>query len=150
MDDMIRGLPDESGWRIESGGPPFDVAVAFSSWVGRLPEALDDGAKLTTSASWPTWRAHALDGSLQRAFREIHHFASHTRYPADGMAHVLLPVVHPDQDEILVVEQPTLAWVHIVTLLLEDGSWRVHSITSTFPPPEELGRVAYPAPGGGR
>lgn len=135
-------MEDRSWWRYEVNGAPLKTAVAFRDWIDGLPAALDAGATLTTEAAWPTFRRQALDGSLSRARLELFHMSTTVRYPADGVAYVASPVLHPDQSEVVVVTEPTTIFALIFTLVLERGEWRIVSVGEMVPP-AELGKTAY-------
>jgi hypothetical protein len=49
---------------------------------------------------------------------------------------------HPDHWETLVVAQPTLSYMNVVTLIEEYDEWRAHAIGPMLPP-AELGKNAY-------
>jgi hypothetical protein len=135
-------LEDRSKWRYEEGGPPLTVVGAFLRWLELLPVSVDMGERLFTHDSWPIWRESALDGSLRRLIREQTHCSTTVRYPADGMAYVVAPTLHPDQDEAFTVTEEQEMWAHVYTLLHEDGEWRIHSVGGVLSP-AQLGKTAY-------
>jgi hypothetical protein len=65
------------------------------------------------------------------------------RHPADGMAYVICVIAHPDQDEPFTIDKPTPVPAHVITLLEEDGQWKVHRVGGDAVPPRELGKKAY-------
>ena len=132
---------DRSKWRYEVGGAPLAVVNAFLEWFALLPLSVDMGQPLFTHDSWSTWRASSLDGSLRRLIREQTHFSTTVRYPADGMAYVAAPVLHPDQEAVTITEERQI-WAHVYTLLHEDGEWRIHSVGAALSP-AQLGKIAY-------
>lgn len=70
------------------------------------------------------------------------HLSTKVRYPADGMAYVFAPVLHPDQHEDVRCMMATRIHAKIFTLLFEHGVWRIHDIGRMLPP-AELGKTAY-------
>jgi hypothetical protein len=64
------------------------------------------------------------------------------RYPADGMAYITLARLHPDQTDPVLVSGPTALVADIVTLVAEDGVWKVHAVGEMVPP-GALGITAY-------
>jgi hypothetical protein len=134
---------DRSKWRYEDNGPPIVTVLAFRQWLGLLPLALDMGETLFTAAAWPTWRQQATDGTLDAHFRtELAHWSNKVRYPADDMAYVFAPVLHPDQDEPITITEPQKVYMLVYTLLREDGQWRLHSVGRMIPP-ADVGKTAY-------
>jgi hypothetical protein len=133
---------DRSRWLYEESGPPLLVVQAFLRWLEILPVAVDVGECLFTPDSWPIWRESALDGSLQRLIRKQTHWSTTVRYPADGMAYVAAPILHPDQDEAVLVTEEQLMPAHVYTLLHEDGEWKIHSVGGALSP-AQLGKTAY-------
>jgi hypothetical protein len=73
---------------------------------------------------------------------EITHYSSQVRYPADGMAYVFCPILHPDETEGLLIESPQPMWLNVLTLLQVGGKWLVHQAGPMIPP-ADLGKVAY-------
>lgn len=132
--------PDDSRWRYEELGQPYITTMAFNAWAKGKAGRLEDGANVTTSASWPNCRAMAIDDKLKDALREVRHFSTTVRYPADGMAYVVAPIVHPDQDEPF--EMAGKAYMNFFTLVLENGVWKVHKVGAMVPP-SDLGKGAY-------
>jgi hypothetical protein len=133
---------DRSQWRYEDEGTPYFVAMTFTDWAKGKRGTLEDGANMTTSTSWPIWRALAVEDKLKDALREVTHFSNKVRYPADGIAYVLAPIVHPDQDEPVLIVGPMRIPLNVFTLVLEDGVWKVHQFGAMLPP-AELGKRPY-------
>jgi hypothetical protein len=133
---------DRSRWRYEDEGAPYFVAMAFTDWANGKRGTLEDGANVTTSTSWPIWRALAVEDELKDALREVTHFSNKVRYPADGMAYVFAPIVHPDQNEPILFMGPTKTYLNVFTLVLEDGVWKVHQFGAMLPP-ADIGKDAY-------
>jgi hypothetical protein len=142
------GPPDEpadedgSHWRYEDESQPYVTARAFTEWANGKLGTCEDGANVTTTTSWPIWRDLAIGGKLKDALREVTHFSTKVRYPADGMAYVFAPIVHPDQDEPFLFTEPTSTYLNVFTLVLEDDLWKVHQF-GVMLPPAELGKEAY-------
>lgn len=146
-EESAEGIPgvsseDRSKWRYEDNGPPLHAAIRFFEWARRLPAALEAGADITTTASWPRWRAAAVSGQLAQWMSVPRGLSLKVRYPADGIAYVTCPLTHPEQSESFVISGPTALPADIVTILDEQGEWRVHSVGEMVPP-SSLGRTAY-------
>lgn len=133
---------DRAEWGYEDNGPPLTTVARFLEWLDLLPVALDAGEGIFTPDSWPIWRTSAIDGSLRRLSPELAHVSTKVRYPADGMAYVFAPILHPDQAEAVIIAAEQEAYIHVYTLLLEDDEWRLHSVGKMLSP-EELGKTAY-------
>jgi hypothetical protein len=133
---------DRSQWRYEEGGEPYVVAIAFGQWAAGDVGSVEDGAHLTTSVSWPIWRDSAVSGALKDFVREVTHYSTMVRYPADGMAYVIAPITHPDHTESFLIMEPAQIHANTFTLLLEDGTWRVHQVGQPLSP-AEVGKDAY-------
>jgi hypothetical protein len=114
---------------------------AFLHWLEFLPESLGVGEKVTTAAGWPAWRDRAATGDLKRAEVELADTAL-VGYPADGMAYVFATVLLSDRDEPDQAMKSTADDAEVVTLLLEDDEWRIHSV-GRMVSPSELGKIAY-------
>lgn len=134
--------PDTSRWRFEEGGEPLAAVYAFWQWMEGLPWFLEVGEELTSAASWPNWREQATPTAVHQMRSDLAHVSSLVRYPADDMAYVLAPVLHPDQDEAVLITEPTPMYTYFFTLLFEEGKWKVHSI-GPMVDPEVVGKVAY-------
>jgi hypothetical protein len=128
------GGEDRSRWRYEQGGQPYVVARAFVAWARGDMGSLEDGANVTTSLSWPIWRAMAINGELKGALREVSHWSTTVRYPADDMAYVIAPILHPDQDETVYFAEPMQIPMNTFTLILDGGTWRVHQFGAALSP----------------
>jgi hypothetical protein len=135
-DDMPAGPAgeDRSRWRLEEGGQPYVVAQAFVDWARGDVGGLEDGANITTSITWPTWRAMAITGELKDALRQVNHWSTTVRYPADDMAYVIAPILHPDQDETVYFNEPMQMLMNTFTLILDGGTWRVHCVGAPLSP----------------
>jgi hypothetical protein len=138
------GEEDRSKWKYEDGGRPLEVATRFVAWLQSPERIAEDGQAMATKASWPAWQRWVAAPTEERihSVREITHFSLKVRYPAGGMAYVLCPITHPDQDEALIVTEPAQAWMNVVTLLFEGGDWKVHQVGRMLPP-AEVGLQAY-------
>jgi hypothetical protein len=138
------GTEDRSKWRYENNGPPLHVAAKFLELL-KAPNStkrLDEIRALVTAESWPIWKASIQAGLPAPFLNELNHVSHKVRYPADGMAYVFCLTTHPDHTESFVVEGPTAALMHPITLLEEAGEWRVHQV-GELPSPASLGKVAY-------
>jgi hypothetical protein len=133
---------DQRKWQVEVDGWPSYCARTFLLWLDFLPESLELGGRITTTEAWPVWREQALSGALSHLRQKLAHMSTVVQYPADGMAFVCAPILHPDRDELVVITDPTLLYAKVVTLLLEADAWRVHVIGPMIPP-AELGKIAY-------
>ena len=139
-------IEDRSRWRYDVNGAPLRTAEAFRNWVDGLPASLDAGSTLTTETAWPIFRRQAFEGTLSRIRPELFHMSSKVRYPAEGMAYVLCPVLHPDQDEIVVFDASEIVSIStlVFTLVLERGEWRIFALGLDTPvPPADVGKTAY-------
>lgn len=147
VEDQVEGVPgvsheDRSQWRYEDFGAPLVAALRFIEWARQLPASIDDGSTLTTEASWSRWREQASDGTLTRWVTSGWGWSVKVRYPADGMAYVFCPHMHPEETEPVLIAARTAMKLDVITLLDEDGEWRVHSVGQMVPP-SEVRRAAY-------
>jgi hypothetical protein len=135
---------DQSRWRWETKGPPLQVARLFRAWLASEEPDPRVGRTLASDASWPTWE-QMPPKRRQGIARPILHWLDDVYYPADGMAYVHCPLLHPDQDEpIEIPAGGVYPDPYVITLLLEDGEWRVHAIgLRHHVPPQALGREPY-------
>jgi hypothetical protein len=133
---------DQRKWQVEVDGWPLYCTRTFLLWLDFLPESLDLGERITTAEAWPVWRQQALTGTLNNLRAKLGHMSTVVRYPADGMAFVCAPILHPDLDEPAAMSEPTRLYAKVVTLLLEADAWRVH-VVGPMIPPAELGKTAY-------
>jgi hypothetical protein len=138
------GTEDRSKWRYENNGAPLKRAGDFLSLMKDEDPAkhLAEVKGLVTKASLPAWTSAFRKGFRLPYLNELNLVSTKVRYPADGMAYVFCLIAHPDQDEPITVEGPTQAWMHVVTLLEEDGEWKVHQI-GEMASPEQVGKKAY-------
>jgi hypothetical protein len=142
---MSQATENRSKWRYEEGGKPLDVASSFIDLLksddvkGRLTEL----KSMVSAASWPTWGRTIREGGVDsRHLLQYTHVSTTVRYPADGMAFVVWPVTHPDHTEAFVIEETRAIYANIVTLVLEEGEWKVHQIGEIVSP-AALGKLAY-------
>ena len=147
--ELVSGLPpesteDRSQWHYQEGGAPFEVAVRFVQLIKEPDVALrlDEVRELVTVASWPVWQDSIRNGFRPGFLNELTGFLHKVRIPADDMAYVFWPITHPDQDEPFAIDKQQPMWMNIVTLLKEDGDWRVHQVGAMVPP-QTLGRQPY-------
>ena len=133
---------DRSKWRYENFGAAHQAGVAFGEWLDIFASDIEAGRSLVTAESWPLWEAAARDGSLKHLAVEVTHYTSQVRYPADGIAYVFCPILHPDETEGHLIESPQPMWLNVLTLLQVEGKWLVHQAGPMIPP-AELGKVAY-------
>ena len=135
---------DRSEWRYEDGGPALLAAHTFIGLLKSpdLSDRLAEVKDLVTAESWPTWTAHIQEGLSAPFLNEFTHQSTRVRYPAEGMAYVLYPVLHPDQTDPVTIETPTVMAANWVTLLLEGDQWKVHQIGELVAP-AALGKQAY-------
>ncbi len=113
---------DRSRWREQRGGPPLFTSRAFLYWLSIISAAVDVGSLVTTAATWPQWHERAVNGDLAQLHLELVDASTSIALPADGMAYVYTvrrrdnPVhIHGDVE-----------W-EVITLILEEDEWRVHS-----------------------
>jgi hypothetical protein len=135
-------LTDESRWICEVGGQPLDVVADLLEWLDRLPGSLDDGEAIMTRASWQRFRQQALAGETQHVAVHLANLSTTVRYPADGMAFVIAPRLHPDQDEAIQFPADTEIFATCVTLLHEEGAWKIQKIGLPVSP-ADVGKEAY-------
>lgn len=146
-EERSEGVPgvaneDRSRWRYQDFGPPLAAALQFIEWARQLPANRDAGEALTTSESWPHWQAQTADGTLTAWVTSGWGWSPKVRYPADGMAYVFCPHMHPEKSEPILIPGPAVMKLEVITLLDEDGHWKVHSLGAMVPP-ADLGRTAY-------
>jgi hypothetical protein len=143
-DRALIGDEDRSRWRNEEGGPAFEasrrfIALILSPDVG---ERLHEVRELVTPQSWPAWR-EAIERGLDRALVvSLRGGLKQVRHPADGMAYVFWPIIHPDQDEPVLYDHRQKVALNVVTLLEVDGEWLVHQVGEMVPP-ADLGLEPY-------
>lgn len=138
------GTEDRSNWRYEENGAPLKVAAKFLDLMksGNTSARVRELSGLATTASLPTWIAAFKAGFSQPYLNELNLLSERVRYPADGMAYVFCLIAHPDQTERMSIGGPTYAWMHVVTLLEEEGEWRVHQV-GEMASPAQVGKTAY-------
>jgi hypothetical protein len=136
--------PDRNRWRWETKGRPLHVAQLFRAWLASEEPDPRLGQALATDASWPTWEQMPLKRRQEMA-RSLLHWLDNVYYPADGMAYVYCPLLHPDQDEpIEIPPGGVYPDPYVITLVQEDGDWRIHSIgLRNQTSPQALGREPY-------
>jgi hypothetical protein len=141
----VPGTEDRSKWHYEDGGPALESAVEFVHLLKDpdVSNRLDEFRKRVTKGSWPAWQEAISRGFAAPFLNELTGHLSKVRFPADGMAYVFYPITHPDQDAPILIDKPQKMYLNFVTLLLEDGEWRVHDIGPTMAPPQDLGRTPY-------
>jgi putative PIN family toxin of toxin-antitoxin system len=133
---------DRSSWRYEEGGAALDAAHTFVEWLRGLPAERERGHEMVTPESWVTLQQAIADGSAATVAESITHWSASVRHPADGMAYVFCPHVHPDQDEVFLVPGPTVMNVTAITLVWRDSRWLVHGV-GPLVPPAHVGLKAY-------
>jgi hypothetical protein len=141
---MAEATEDRSQWRYEEGGPAFEVAGRFVALLldPDAPTRLDELRDLVTAASWPVWQERFARGFDRALIVELRGGLKKVRHPADGMAYVFWPAVHPDQVDPVLYDRPQSIAMNVVTLLEENGGWRVHEL-GRMVPPQEIGLEAY-------
>jgi hypothetical protein len=142
--ELTQAVSDRSQWRCEEGGPAFETSVRFVIWLQDPTRDVAYGKAMTTHVSWPNWQRLVDSPTTDelQAMGELTHVSQRVRYPADGMAYVYFHITHPDQDEVYFITEASRAWVHVFTLLLMDGEWKVHQLGEELPP-ADLGVEAY-------
>jgi hypothetical protein len=138
------GTEDRSKWVYSEAGPPFTAAWEFVDLL-RQPDVdrrLEQVRERVTAQSWAAWERSIRAGLDPHWLLELSHFSQTVRHPASGMAYVFCVVLHPDQNEEILVTQPQPMFMHVVTLLEQEGRWLVHQI-GPMVPPADLGRQAY-------
>jgi len=141
---MTAGTEDRSNWRYEESGPAFEVADLFITLI-RDPDVrsrLDEVRGLVTAESWPVWQERIERGFDRALIVELRGGLTKVRHPAEGMAYVFFPAVHPDQVDPILYDRPQQIAMNVVTLLENRGVWRVHEL-GRMVPPHELGIEAY-------
>jgi hypothetical protein len=115
---------------------------AFLYWLAALPESLEAGAKVMTSATWPAWRLRATTGDLTSLKAELADVGSEVHYPADGMAYVFALIPESGEHSEAAQADPNPTEGRAITLLFEGEEWRVHSV-GPMVTPAELAKVPY-------
>jgi hypothetical protein len=133
---------DQREWQVEVDGWPLFCARTFLLWLDFLPESLEVGERITTAEAWPVWREQASSGALSSLRGKLAHMSTVVRYPADDMAFVYAPILHPQENELAATNGPTRLYAKVVTLLFEGEEWRVH-VVGPMVSPAELGKTAY-------
>ncbi len=136
--------PDRSKWRYEDGGPAYEAAVRCVDLIRQpdVADRLEELRALVTEESWPNWRDGATAGFNIPWLNQLRGCLPKVRLPADGMAYVFCPIIHPDQTEPVTFDHQRIL-MHVVTLVEERGAWRVHQIGGEMVPPQDLGRQPY-------
>lgn len=139
------GSDDRSKWRYEDGGAALEAAVAFVQLLKEpdISDRLEEFRGRVTKERWPAWQEAVSRGFAVPFLNELTGHLSKVRFPTDGMAYVFYPITHPDQAESVLIDKPQQMYTNFVTLLLEDGEWRVHDIGPTLVSPQDLGRQPY-------
>ncbi len=135
---------DRSQWRWETNWQPLVVAQVFRAWLASGGIESPGRAGARDQGSWPTWERMSLK-QRQELARPLLHWLDNVYYPAEGMAFVYCPLLHPDQDEPIEIP-PGAVYTdpYVITLVEEDGDWRVHSIgVRNQTSPQTLGREPY-------
>jgi hypothetical protein len=147
----VPGAEDRSKWRYEDGGPAFEAADHFVNMlkvltVDRLQgkdisSRFDELRARVTDESWPKWRDVVIAGFDIPWLNELRGCLPKVRFPADGMAYVFCPIIHPDQTEPVAFGHQQIH-MHVVTLVEERHAWRIVDIGPMIPP-QDLGRQPY-------
>jgi hypothetical protein len=142
---------DRSKWRYEDGGPAFEAADQFVNLLKVLTverlQGMDISSRIgelrgrVTQESWPSWRDVATAGFDIPWLNELRGCLPKVRFPADGIAYVFCPIVHPDQTEPVTLGHQQI-YMHVVTLVGDRGVWRVVGVGPMIPP-QDLGRRPY-------
>ena len=145
MDMPVPGTEDRSKWRYEDGGAALEAALRFVSLLKEpdISNRVSDFKELVTRETWPAWHKALRRGFAAPFLNQFTGHLSKVRFPADGMAYVFFPITHPDQTESILIDKPQQMYINFVTLLLEDGEWRIHGVGPTMVPPQDLGRQPY-------
>lgn len=136
---------DRDGWRYSESTRPVELAILLTAVLCGWRSVADVEALLTAGLAPRLTQYLAEDWNPADWVRLAMGVSTTVRHPGPGMAYVLLPHLHPDQDEAFVIEKETLKPVTWVTLLYDDDAedWRIHQVGEAVRP-EDLGISPYP------
>lgn len=124
---------DRGKWRYEEFGAPFQITMKFVDWLraGAVPS--EEGSALTTEESWSIWST-LTTGEKRQLVARLSHVSSRVRHPAEGIAYVFCPTLHPDYTEAIIIDRPQPADLDVISLLWRGGRWRVHQVGEMLDP----------------
>lgn len=124
---------DRSKWKYEDFGAPYQMATEFVDWLRAGMSPRKAGAAMTTRESWPLWQKLTQE-EAQQLVSKLSHVSPRVRYPADNVAFVFCPRLHPDQMDPIAFDRAQYVQLEVVSLLRQRGTWKVHQVGAMLDP----------------